>query len=55
MCNAASPYKCSGGLQGPEIGVPYTPNPRSPPAEVLVPGMAKVNSTGAHGHSEGKL
>lgn len=49
------PLQCCGGLHGPEPGAPCTPSPRTPPADVLVPGMAKVNSAGAHGHSEGSF
>lgn len=51
MCNAAPPYNAV----GLEPGLPYIPSSGSPAAEVLVPGRAKVNSAGAHGHSEGKL
>lgn len=48
-----TPLQCCGRLQGPEPGLPHIS--RTPAAEVLVPGIAKVNSAGAHGHSEGKL
>lgn len=54
MGNAATPAMLW-ELHGPEPGLPCTPSPGTLPAEVLVPGMAKVNSAGAHGHSEGKL